>query len=183
MKKLFSPHLLFSLGILIIAGALLAGQIYFLTSITDSMTVTQKAMSEKRAEIAKAAALKNATQALGTSEEVISSHLLQKENIVPFLTSFETAGNPVGATGHVVSVSEEKIATHPKVSVSILINGSFDAVMRTVGILENSPYDSELTGLTLDSGGPIVKGVQQWSGAAVFSVGLERQATTTAKKP
>ncbi len=181
-KTAYSPLILASL-ILLASLGLFGAEYYLLDTAQAQVTDLQKQVADKKAEIEKASRARSALATLGPNEDIINSYLLNKDDIVTFLENVQSTGKGIGATAQVVSVSDEKVAGHPRISVSLLISGPFDAVMRTVGILENSAYDSTLTSVTLDSGGPIVKGVQQWSAATVLSVGLAEQGSTTPKKP
>ncbi len=181
-KTAYSPIIIASL-ILLGSLGLFGVEYYVLDTTVGQVTDLQKQIGEKKGEIEKAARARSALTTLGPNEAIINSYLLNKDDIVTFLENVQSTGKGIGATAQVVSVSDEKVAGHPRISVSLLITGSFDSVMRTVGILENSAYDSTLTSVTLDSGGPIVKGVQQWSAATVLSVGLAQQGSTTPKKP
>lgn len=181
-KTAYSPIIVASL-ILLGSLGLFGAEYYVLDTTVAQVTDLEKQITDKKTEIEKAARARSALATLGPNEDIINSYLLNKNDIVTFLESVQATGKGIGATAQVVSVSDEKVAGHPRVAVSLLISGSFDSVMRTVGILENSSYDSTLTNVTFDSGGPVVKGVQQWSAATVLSVGLADRASTTPKKP
>jgi hypothetical protein len=181
-KTAYSPIIVASLIFLGSLG-LFGVEYYLLDTAEAQVTDLQKQVADKKVELEKAARARSALTTLGPNEEIINSYLLNKDDIVTFLENVQSTGKAIGATAQVVSVSDEKVAGHPRISVSLLISGSFDSVMRTVGMLENSSYDSTLTSVTLDSGGPVVKGVQQWSAATVLSVGLAQPGSTTSKKP
>ncbi len=182
MKKLLPKHLIIAVALLAAAGALYGAESYLLDSTVKNSTALQQGNDEKRAEVAKNNALKSASDTLDASEQEIASHFLKKDGVVSFLGSLEQSGKPVGAQVSVVSVSADNNVQHPRASVTLLVSGTFDAVMKTIGMLENSSYDSVVTNLKLDAGAQ--DKTATWSAAAVLSVALEPPATTTpAKKP
>lgn len=181
-KTAYAP--LFMASLVLLGSFVVFGlEYYVLAQGKTQVMELQRKVEEKKVDIAKASRARNALATLGTSEDQVRSFLLQKDRIVSFLESLQATGKSLGTSVEVVSVSDDKQNGHPRINVSLLVSGSFDSVMRTVGTLENGPYDGVLNSLTLDSGGPIVKGVQQWSAATVLSVGLETKASTTPKKP
>ena len=175
----------YSIGIafllLLVSGALYAGVYYLLEQETLKAADLEKEMRSKHTEIARAAKAQSATATLGEDEARIASYSLPHEEIVSFLESVQAEGKPLGSSVQVLSVSDEKSGGHPRVTLSLLITGSFDSVMKTIGVFENAPYDSALTNFTLDSGttDPKAKGPKQWSAATTLSVGVHKQAPTT----
>lgn len=176
----------FSVGIAVllvfVSGALYGAVYYLLSEEKAKGADLQAQIQTKHLEIARAAKAQSALASLNDDESVIGGYSLSKEDIVPFLENLQSTGKPLGAGVQVLSVSDDRSYAHPRIIISLLITGSFDAVMRTIGTLENAPYDSTLNSLTLDSGGD-TKGPKQWSAATVLSVGVHRQATTTPSKP
>lgn len=182
MKRNLPSSLLLALLVLLGVGLLYAAQEYLLDSTKKT---AQERIQEIRDTKAKADKAHMLTRSLGSLEEQeleINSHWLKKENIVSYLGMLESSGSALGSQVEVVSVSEVPQALHPRVNVSLLVSGSFDSVMRTIGVLENSSYDTVITGATLDRY-VSEKGATTWTAATVLSVALERGATTTPKKP
>lgn len=181
-KTAYSPLIIASVIVIASIGAFVV-EYYVLDNSQTRVTELQKQVLDQKAEIARAERARSALASLDTNENTLQSFFLKKDNIVSFIESLQATGKGTGASVQVVSVSDDKSTGHPRISVSLLISGSFDAVMRTVGILENGSYDTVLSSLTLDSGSPTVKGVREWSAATTLSVGLYQLPVTPPTKP
>lgn len=177
---------LFTLGLalflFVISSALYGLEYYFLEQAKTHGIELEKSIAEKKNEVARAQLAQSSLASLGADEERVRSYSLSRKDIVPFLESLQNTGTTLGADVQVLSVSEDRATTHPKVSISLRINGSFDSVLKTIGTLENAPYDSGIPNLTLSSEGQ-VKGPTRWSAATTLTVGLQRYATSTPSKP
>lgn len=175
----------YSLGVavvlLLISGALYGG-IFFLFGREQGVTnILNQQIATKKTEIARAQQAQTALATLSGDEATIKGYSLSRDQIVGILESLQSTGSVVGATVQVLSVGDDKAAVHPRITVSLLINGTFDAVMKTIGTLENAPYDSSLSNLTLTSAAG--KNGAVWSAATVLSLGLQRVSTSTPRTP
>lgn len=118
-----------------------------LTQATE-VTAKAKAVEQELSEITHA---KQEVASLEENEQFVRERFLPLEDIVLFLERLEETGQKYGATVSVVSVGDAK--TSNRVSVALSAEGSFNAVMKTVGAIEYGPYASAVTSLTLDGGG------------------------------
>jgi hypothetical protein len=89
---------------------------------------------------------------------------------VAFLGDLEKQGKAQGAAVEVLSVTDQD-ATKRRISLSLKITGSFDAVVRTLGTIEYGPYDAVLTNVTLDSVAAKENAPAVWTAAVVISFG------------
>lgn len=181
-KTAYSPLIIASIILVASIGAGVV-EYYVLNNSETRVVELQKKVLDQKAEIARAERARSALASLDTNENALEPYFLKKESIVSFIESLQATGKGTGASVQVVSVSDDKSGGHARILVSLLISGPFDAVMRTVGILENGSYDTVLNSLTLDSGTPSIKGVQQWSAATNLSVGLYQPPVTPPIKP
>lgn len=110
-----------------------------------------------------------ALAALSQNESRITGYFLNEKEIVSFLEEVESAGEALGADVTVVAVNNERNATPPRVSVALRITGSFDAVMRTIGVIEYQSYDGIITTITMDDQGSGV-----WGASITYSVGTTK---------
>lgn len=85
---------------------------------------------------------------LEEEERFVYERLLQVNDVVSFLESFERKGNPHGAEVSVVSVSEKQ---ENRIAIAFSISGSFDAVMRTLGSIEYEQYASTIETISLET--------------------------------
>jgi hypothetical protein len=183
MKKTpYSPIIVASIILLASVGAF-ALEYYVLSNGEVQLTDITKQIKDKKFEIEKADQARNALTSLDANEALVKSYVLRKDNIVPFIDLLQSTGKEVGASVQVLSVTDDKSTGHARVVISLTVNGSFDAVMRTMGILENGPYDTELTNLALDSAATSTRGTQLWSANTALSVGIDQTVPATPTKP
>lgn len=74
-------------------------------------------------------------------EKIVQSYFVSKSDIVAFIDGLESQGRFLGSSVDVLSVAPLDSADRPMLALTLSVKGSFDAVMRTVGALEYSPYD------------------------------------------
>lgn len=117
--------------------------------------------------------VKGALALLAEDERAIQSYFVNTEDIVPFLESLESAGKGLGATVAVVSVAD-KPSGDGRIALSLRITGSFEAVMRTLGVIEYGPHDLRVSNLALDTD-PAAAG--SWTAAVTLSVGTRESPT------
>ena len=128
------------------------------------------AKSEEAAHIREA---RDALAALSASEERVYSYFVPSGQIVPFLESIGTTGEELGTDVEVVSVREEGADSgRGTVILALRIDGSFDAVMRTIGTFEYAPYDIVLTNLSIDAVDQGEEG-SVWAASATYEVGTQ----------
>lgn len=102
-----------------------------LESQIDTKTETSNRIASARASLAEIAG----------DEAIMQSYFVPETGVVAFITDLEALGRSQGATVSVLSVSKGGSSTQPMLIFSLTIKGTFDAVMRTVGAIEYSPYD------------------------------------------
>ncbi len=169
MKK--GPALSLIVSVLIALSAI-GGYVFWYDLMQGLRTETAQLETDilaKEGERIRAASARTAEDDLLAQENFIASHLVKTDDIVLFLETIEGTGKAFGATVQVASVSGEGKASNGKISLSLSITGTFDAVMRTLGAIENGPYANMVSDLTLDTPD---KG-ETWSAVGVFVVGTE----------
>jgi hypothetical protein len=158
-----------SLSHLMLAGALLlitgAGYAFLLL---DTKRIEQEAVAlateieTKTRQHERAGSNRAALSEVEAEEALIMSHFVPQEDIVSYLETLEETGAAFGARVSVLSVGDP--ASDGKIALSVSINGSFDAVMRTVGVIEHGQKASVVHSLTLDGNGE-----GAWSAALTFT--------------
>lgn len=173
-----------ALVLLVAAGGMYAFAYLRLESDTVKAAKLEQQVESKSAALEQLARTHSALSGLPAQETTIEQYFVGKQEIVPFLESLQSTGRPLGATVDVLSVGDATPGSHPRLSLSLTITGSFDAVMRTLGAIENGPYDGELTNVTVDSSTSNDTKVpgRLWTASAILSVGT-KQGTTTTTKP
>ncbi len=149
MKTPALTHLIVAaLVFLVLVGAYVYA--FFETQRLERDVLTLSAdIAAKTNEHQEAGSVRTALAEVEAQEAKLESHLVPASDIVPFLESVEALGSEFGARVSVLSVSDP--AEDGKIALSLSVEGSFDAVMRTVGVLENSTRASVIRSLTLDA--------------------------------
>jgi len=86
------------------------------------------------------------------SEIAIQSYFIAETEIVSFIDTLEAYARAQNATMKVLSVSTSKAGTQPTLAFLLTINGTFDAIMRTVGTIEYAPYNLSIAKLSFGKG-------------------------------
>lgn len=133
------------------AGAYAGG--YWLVEHARAEAVTLAGqIAEKEAQSARSSSARTALAELSDKEAFVAAHLVATTDIVSFLERLEAAGKEFGATVSVASVQDSS-AKDGTIVLSLSIEGSFDAVMRTLGAIEHGPFANAAKSVTLNSDG------------------------------
>jgi Tfp pilus assembly protein PilN len=156
----------------VVALALLGGYVVWLNVVERQRTelaTLQSEIAQKDAERTRSFTARSAESDLAETEAFIASHIVQKDNIVSFLEALENTGTAYGAQVDVASLSGDDAASAGRISLSLSITGSFDAVMRTLGAIEHGSYANMVKNITLDTAGAD----DVWSATGVFVVATD----------
>ena len=82
-------------------------------------------------------------------ETVIQKYFVSKTAVVAFIDDLQARGKAQETVISILSVSTAGTVLQPTLLLSLTINGTFDAVMRTVGTIEYAPYAISILGLSL----------------------------------
>lgn len=140
------PIILTLLLIVGVAGTVLAYK--ELTRIQTASVQISEEIAHQTAQEERTARVRSRLEQLGHDEELIQSHLVAVDDVVPFLQHIEGVGSDNGALLEVVSVSNT--ASEGYVRISIKVNGTFSAVMRTLGALEYDSYAISINSISID---------------------------------
>ncbi len=108
-------------------------------------------IATKTSEYAHATETRSVLEEVVLQETEIDTHFVPTHSIVAFLESVEGLGTVFGTKVTVVSVSDP--STNGEIALALSVEGRFDAVMRTLGLLEHSQVASATKTLTLDTAG------------------------------
>lgn len=174
MRKKSFIHTLIAGAILLVA--LIAYVLWFLTvdglgkevSQIESEIVTRANESDRVMEA------RTALSALATNESRLRGYFVNTDEVVSFLERVTATGRAVGAEVDVVHVqAETETASRGRMTLALRITGSFDAVVRTIGAIENGPFDSALTNVSLDAKPSLTGGEDTWTASATFAIGIQ----------
>lgn len=96
------------------------------------------------------AASRSSLAEIARDEATIQSYFVPETGVVPFIDSLQALGKEQGTSVDVLSVSSAGAGTEePSLLLSLTINGTFSAVMRTVGAIEYAPYNLTISALSI----------------------------------
>ena len=87
------------------------------------------------------ASARSALSGIAGDEDVVQNYFVPETGVVSFINSLEAHGKALESSVSVLSVSTEEQETRPMLLLALSIEGTFDAVLRTVGTIEYAPYD------------------------------------------
>lgn len=90
---------------------------------------------------------------IASDEQLVSGYFLPEDGVVSFIDMLEASARANGATLNVRSVSASVPGADQKLSFSLIVSGSFNAVARAIGAIEYLPYDLSISSLALTSEG------------------------------
>jgi len=86
---------------------------------------------------------------LADKESMIREYFIAENTTVPFIEDLEKNSSTQGASVSVVSVAKGGTNERPVFIFNLRIKGTFNAVVRTIGIIEYGAYDSRVPSLAL----------------------------------
>ena len=142
-------HLTIWLSVCIVAfvgqGFLYAG----IANKSNSVADLQSQINTKNETASRIASARTALAEIAGDEAAVQGYFVSETEIVPFIGNLEEHASAQAATMKVLSVSVSDATEYSTLVLSITVNGTFDAVMRTVGAIEYSPYDLSISKLSL----------------------------------
>lgn len=108
-------------------------------------------VTAKTNEAAKLAAVKEQLTALAGVEERVQAYFVPNAAVVSFINELQSRGETLGTSVEINSVAAVPATKNnrPILKISLLVNGPFDAVVRTLGSIEYAPYALSATSFTL----------------------------------
>ncbi len=108
----------------------------------DAKTETAHRITAARATLA----------GIAGDEATVQNFFVPESGVVAFIDVLEKKGKVHGAAVSVSSVATAGTPAQPTIAFAFTIEGTFDAVMRTVGSIEYAPYDLSVSALSLSQG-------------------------------
>ena len=154
MKNNFRARLIIATVFSLLAMASfvwLRGEINETEAISDAKINTWRTEEARRDDIR---SLRSLIQNIEDERVEVESHFVPISNPVPFLDTLENLATKVGAKNSILAVELSKDGK--TLSVNMNAVGSFASVYKFLKLLENSPYDLEITALTMSKSGEAV---------------------------
>ncbi len=109
----------------------------------------QSQITAKTETISRIALARSALSGIEKDENIVRSYFVSEEMVVSFINDLEMRGKAQGTGVEVISVSTKIVGERPTLLLSLSINGTFDSVLRTVGVIEYAPYDISISDFSI----------------------------------
>ena len=143
---------------------------------SSEVSTLQQQIDTETETAARTEAAHAAMTEIAGDESSVQNYFVPETGVVSFINTLEQQGKSQGSTVNVLSVSPGNGAL-PTMLFSLTIEGTFDKVMRTVGVIEYSPYDLYVSQFSITQ-----EGKDSWTanlGLVVGSVVSPKTATST----
>lgn len=162
----------------LVLTATAAGYWFWYAAIEAKSAVAADLESQITAKTEAASRIASARASLAEiagDEASVQNYFVPETGVVTFINDLQTRGQTLGTAVTVLSVSTGGTSAQPTLAFSLTIKGTFDAVMRTVGAIEYSPYNLSVSTFSLGQDGK-----DSWHADLDLSVGsLSANAAVT----
>jgi hypothetical protein len=146
-----SLHLIVWLSI---AVATVIGYGFWYHTVTSKSTAVaelQNQINVKAQTSVRVAAARAALAEISGDEALVQSYFVPETGVVSFIDDLESRAHAQTAAMKVLSVSTGGVAKQATsvLLLTVSIDGTFDAVMRTIGAVEYAPYDLSVSRLSI----------------------------------
>lgn len=90
-----------------------------------------------------------ALEELSKEEVFVQDLFVSEEDVAAFVDGLELQGRNQGTTVTVSSISKGGANAPDTLGLSLTVKGTFDSVMRTVGVIEYAPYNLSVSSLVI----------------------------------
>ncbi len=128
----------------LLSAAVLSGYVYWYHVVSSESLVVaglQNQIDTKKETVARVASARATLAQIAGDESVIRNYFVPETGVVSFIDDLEERAEVLNASLKVGSVSMTGGNKLPTLVFSLSIEGSFDAVMRTLGAIEYAPYN------------------------------------------
>jgi len=129
---------------LVVAGAAVSGYAAWFHAISQKSSYVaslQNQIVTESGNVNRIAAARVALTEIAGDETNVQNYFVSESEVVTFINGLEALALAQKATVSVLSVSTGGTPAQPTLLLALTIQGTFDAVMRTVGAIEYAPYD------------------------------------------
>jgi Tfp pilus assembly protein PilO len=172
MKKPSLHLLIAAIVLMAVMGAYFFWYMAVQAKVTQTATLAQQIQTQTMAT-SRVQEAKNQLKVLDSDQATINQYYISTNDVVPFLEKLQATGKFLNANVEVVSVSANPGTPTGQLDLSVKITGSFDAVARTLGSIEYSPYDISLMSLTFDTlnSQNVGSSSPSWTAEATYTIG------------
>ena len=143
------PKIPFFLSLLLL-GLSCLGFFTLYAKIKNNNLIEEQIFAEWQVEDSKREEIKTLNRFLYNTEQdrkSLDSHFAQSSNVVPFLDMLEKLASQVGSKAEVLLVNMPD--DNSGLDVEVKISGGFESMYKFITLLENSPYEIEITSFNM----------------------------------
>ncbi len=143
---------------------------------TKSTTVAnlENQITSKTETVSRISSVRASLAEIAGDEASVQSYFLPETGVVAFINNLEDQGKKQGTAVSVLSVSTNTASGQSTLSFTLSVRGTFDAIMRTVGIIEYAPYDLSISALSITQDGK-----SGWHADLTMTVGSSAATATS----
>ncbi len=148
-------HFLHFASAFAVCAAVLIGYGAWYAAIAAKSTAVadlQNKIDTKAETVSRIAAARATLADIASDEAVVQAYFVPETGVVALIDALEARGAARGVVINVLSVSAAGTSKEPALALTLTIQGTFDAVMRTVGSIEYAPYALSVSSLSLGRG-------------------------------
>lgn len=130
----------------------LVGYGFWYAAVANKSTIVaslQNQIDTKTESAARVASARAALAEIAGDESAVRSYFVPETEIVSFIDDLVARGRALSATVKILSVSSDISHNQSTLSFSLTVKGTFDSVMRAVGMIEYAPYNLSISKLSL----------------------------------
>lgn len=148
MKSTLS-HLIVSLVLCV--SSVVAYSAWYATLSAKNATVTglERDIRSKTEAASRIFTTRTTLANVANSETIVRSYFVQETGVVSFIDALEDRGKDQRTAVKVLSVSTEGAPEQLSLILSLTVEGTFEAMVRTVGAIEHLPYALSVTALSI----------------------------------
>lgn len=141
--------------VLMLSAIAAYGTFYAALSAKSSMVADLQSSIDQGTQTANhIASARAAISEIAGDEAVVRGYFISDMAAGPFFDDLQARGRAQGATVSVLSASTDTVNKYPVLTLSLTVKGAFDAVMRTIGVIEYAPYDLSVSALSVQQDDP-----------------------------
>lgn len=146
------PHFIHALIAFSLCASALVGYGFWYAAVANKSTVVASLQNQIDTKVESAARVASARAALAEiagDESAVRSYFVPETEIVSFIDDLVARARALQATVKILSVSADNSRDQSTLSFSLTVKGTFDSVMRAVGMIEYAPYNLSLEKLSV----------------------------------
>lgn len=151
MKSPFA-HFVFALLIAVLASRWFGVWYATVSNMSAVAAQVQNQIAGANENVQRIASARAALTEIAGDEASVRDHFVAEENVVTFVNDLEARGHAQGVTVSAQSISKNTTSSGPVLLVALSLEGTFDAVMRTIGAIEYAPYAVSVSALSVEQG-------------------------------